>query len=885
MTFGGILDAILISPLKLVFEIIFQTAYELIQDPGISIIFLSLAINLLVLPLYKRADHMQELARDTEAALAPGIKHIKKTFSGNERFMMLQTYYRQNDYSPLNALKGSTSLLLEIPFFMAAYQFLSRLDILQGASLGPIKDLGAPDGMLVIGGLAINLLPVLMTLINFVSSAIYLKGFPLKTKVQLYALAIFFLVFLYDSPSGLVFYWTLNNVFSLGKNIVYKIVRAVRARNTAGAKAEQIQAKTGKKRRAAAVAEPDRRIFIAAAVFLTVFTGLLIPSTYIASSPQEFIPAGTDFSPIWYIVRTFCLAAGLFLLWFSVFYWLASPRGKRIFERIMWVLSGIAVADYMFFGTKLGILSSALKYEGGMVFSRYDRILNPIVLIVLGVVMVLAAIKLPKLPRPVLTVAAAAMVVMSGINIVNIGRSVSGAVPAGNVKGPHFELSKEGRNVVVLFLDRAMGEYMPYLLAERPDLARTYDGFTFYRNTISFGGHTNMGAPALMGGYEYTPVELNKRDTELLRDKHNEALKVMPVMFLKNGFNVTVCDAPYANYEWIPDMSIYDEWPEINTYITKGYFGDVSSKEQVIERNFRNFFCFSVMKILPLELQPLLYDGGHYMAAGSAGYGVFQMTFGKSNARGMSEAFMGSYAVLDNLDTMSSVKSGKENNFVFLYNDTPHEPMLLQEPEYKPALSVDNEEFDRKHAERFTVDGSTIRVNSAEQMMHYQTNMSVLLKIGEWLDYLRANGVYDNTRIIIVSDHGYYLHQDADLQVFRKGRTIDISNYYPLFMVKDFGSTGFKVSDEFMTNADTPVLAADGLIKAPVNPFTGKPLDSSEKTAHDQFVITSQDWGVDTNNGNCFKPSSWAVLTKDLRDMKDWEFIDDKIVLKEHKMP
>ena len=101
MTFGNILDALLISPLKLVFEIIFQTAYELIQNPGVSIIFLSLAMNLLVLPLYKRADAMQEAARDTEARLSRGIKHIKKTFQGNERFMMLQTYYRQNDYSPL----------------------------------------------------------------------------------------------------------------------------------------------------------------------------------------------------------------------------------------------------------------------------------------------------------------------------------------------------------------------------------------------------------------------------------------------------------------------------------------------------------------------------------------------------------------------------------------------------------------------------------------------------------------------------------------------------------------------------------------------------------------------------------------------------------------
>ena len=80
-----------------------------------------------------------------------------------------------------------------------------------------IKDLGAPDGLIVIGGIAINLLPILMTLINVISSALYLKGFPLKTKIQLYGMAAFFLVFLYNSPSALVFYWTLNNLFSLIK--------------------------------------------------------------------------------------------------------------------------------------------------------------------------------------------------------------------------------------------------------------------------------------------------------------------------------------------------------------------------------------------------------------------------------------------------------------------------------------------------------------------------------------------------------------------------------------------------------------------------------------------------------------------------------------------
>ena len=148
MTFGDILFSIFIQPLALIFEIIFTIAHRCIGHPGLAIIILSLAMNFLVLPLYKRADAMQEEARDIEAKLHDGVAHIKKTFKGDERMMILQAYYQENNYKPTDALKGSVSLLLEIPFFMAAYQFLSHLSILKGVSFGPITDLSAPDGLL-----------------------------------------------------------------------------------------------------------------------------------------------------------------------------------------------------------------------------------------------------------------------------------------------------------------------------------------------------------------------------------------------------------------------------------------------------------------------------------------------------------------------------------------------------------------------------------------------------------------------------------------------------------------------------------------------------------------------------------------------------------------
>ena len=77
MSFLNILDAI---------------SYLISENVWVSIILLSLVMNFLVLPLYMSADRMQDKAKETEAKLRPGILHIKKTFKGDERMMMLQTY-------------------------------------------------------------------------------------------------------------------------------------------------------------------------------------------------------------------------------------------------------------------------------------------------------------------------------------------------------------------------------------------------------------------------------------------------------------------------------------------------------------------------------------------------------------------------------------------------------------------------------------------------------------------------------------------------------------------------------------------------------------------------------------------------------------------------
>ena len=918
MSFPEIIGAIIIGPLKLVFEIIFNLANKFTQNPGLSIIALSLAMNILVLPLYRRADALQEEARDVDATLRKGINHIKKSFSGDERMMILQTYYRQNNYRPTDALNGSVSLLLEIPFFIAAYQFLSHLSLLEGVSFGPIANLAKPDGLLVIGGMAVNLLPVLMTLINVLSSAIYLKGFPLKTKIQLYGMAGFFLVFLYNSPAGLVFYWTLNNVFSLVKTIFYKIknpgkVLAILC-SALGAAAFVFglfvyEAETMTKKlfilmiavvlelpillplikkclpegKGTKELQSNRKLFMLAGLFITVLLGALIPSTFIAASAQEYINPEYYHNPIWYVVNSSCVAAGFFLLWFGVFYWLANTKGKKLFEALMLVLCGGMLVNYMFFGTDLGIITELLQYETGISFSSREIIINLAVLTAVALIMLLL-LKNVKLANFALLTATAALLIMSVSQSVSINREARETRQyiqnSQQQVELSFPLSKTGKNVVVLMMDRAKGEYLPYIFEEKPELREKFDGFTYYSNVISHGRSTNFGTPGLFGGYEYTPVEMNRRADESIKDKHNEALLLMPVLFSENGFEVTVSEPVYANYQWISDLSLYDGYPGVRAFSTSGKFVDDAVEERKIADVKRNFFLLSLMKAAPVAVQRFIYDRGAYNDPGEISV---QIELNKYAARGSDHVFTAEYNVMKNLITMTDVKEDDENTVLIMSNSMTHEPTMLQMPNYEPLLNVDNWEY-ADYMDNREVGGERLYIDNYLQMSMYQINVSAYLLIADWLDYLRANDVYDNTRIIIVSDHGYETRQ-MEYFINSNDGVATVDAYFPLLLVKDFNAKGFSISDEFMTNADVPCLAMEGLIDNPVNPFTGKVIDDAEKYAHDQLICMSRVVDIKKNNGNTFLPSKWASVKDNIWDASNWTFYTEEIVLAEHALP
>ncbi|MBQ7166970.1 MAG: YidC/Oxa1 family membrane protein insertase [Treponema sp.] len=859
----GFLYSLTVEPIEYILETAFcyfRSFFSGQASIPMAIAAVSMLVNLLTLPIYNAADARQLEERELQKRMAGGVAHIKAAFSGDERFLMLSEYYRQNRYSPVYALRGALSILVQVPFFMAAYNFLSNCPELAGVGLGPIKDLKEPDSLLAIGSLRLNLLPVLMTAINLVSGAIYTRTAPAREKIQVYGLALLFLVLLYGSPSGLVFYWTLNNLFSLAKNFVqgrrnplswvkalfclalvafclymaffkphahmykklvlYACTLAVclacafsgrwagvlvRGRGTSGADMKLFD-----------------RVFVASCLGLLLLVGGTVPLCVLGSDPVAFSFLEGYSSPFRLYWPTLVKAAGLFLLWPLFIYKMSAGRVRKGLSALSAILFFSALLNFYAFSGDYGILSDLLVYERDNVFDTGGGMFacNLLLLVAVACLVVLAMRK--RLLKPLFFTVVVLNVAVAGHSLVEAGKTKRGYDTALSVVRrnetnssvenlePIFTLSRTGKNVFCIMLDRATGAYLEECFREDPKLYEQYDGFTFYPNTVSFGVCTVSGFPGLYGGYEYVPVMMNLKDASSMNEKFEEATSLLPRIFARNGYSVVVTDIPTAQLTAVDvDFYFMDSYPEkIKTLETEGIiYANMWGKEHgfgassfQLEINNKRFLSYSVLRGCPVFVRSKLYEEGSYLISFYKfdEAVVSKKLNGDKNVGVSLDSTIKSYSVLDYLPELTHI-SDEGDNFVFMANQLTHSPNILQTPEYIPSLSVTLES------------PSTYAVDT-----HYYVNMAALKLLGEWLEYLKKSSAYDNTRIVISSDHGC-------------GGAINVGKYSCLpkgefaclLLVKDFDSHGrIEIDDSFMTNADVPSIAVRGLIDTPVNPAT-----------------------------------------------------------------
>ncbi|HEY0686009.1 MAG TPA: YidC/Oxa1 family membrane protein insertase [Steroidobacter sp.] len=206
-----VLDQIFLQPLMLIYS------YAWFSDQaGPQLVIFSVLLNVALLPLYYQMEQRSKAARAIRQRVASEVARMKRHFRGRERYFYIRTVYRHYRYHPISEVLGSADLFVQIVVFVTVYRFLSGLEVLVGAPFGPIADLSRPDGLL--GG--VNVLPLLMTAINAASVYYYVED--RGKRLQAWLLATLFLVLLYQSAAALTLYWTLNNLFSLVRNVVQR---------------------------------------------------------------------------------------------------------------------------------------------------------------------------------------------------------------------------------------------------------------------------------------------------------------------------------------------------------------------------------------------------------------------------------------------------------------------------------------------------------------------------------------------------------------------------------------------------------------------------------------------------------------------------------------
>lgn len=879
---------LIIYPITEIIELVFTFSEKVFKEPAVSILAISVVINLLCLPLYDVAEKWQALERDTVKKLKPKVDRIRTAFSGDERFMIQQVLYRQNHYHPVYALRSTFGLLIQIPFFIAAFVYLSNLEVLKGTPFLFISNLGAPDKLFE----GINVLPLVMTAINVFSSALYSRGFLLKDKIPLYFFAVIFLVLLYNSPSGLVIYWTMNNLFSLIKNIFYRIPFKNKGKIVAfifsvfsvlvsfyllflyhGAPSlrnlisiffiflgilpwvffavkkflntKNIQLHSPLK--------PDFFLFIFSFTALWSLCGVFLPSMLIAASPQEFSFVDNYTTPLFFIVNTCFQAAGFFIVWPLFLYFLFGKRIKSLLSLLGSLFLLGALVNIFIFTGNYGLISVELVFNSSVNHNIHDSLVNLAVLFIpIVIIFTLYLIKKEKLLITVSLLCLVSVLGYSSYNIYKINNEFQKVkefhAASNDDKGiikPVFHLSQTGKNTVVIMLDRAVSVFIPYIFDEDPDLKNIFSGFTYYPNTVSFNGYTSLGAPPLFGGYEYSPIEVNKRNTVPLVTKHDEALLLMPKLFSDAGYSVTVTDPPYPNYSSKDDLRMYSDYPNVNAFITDSRYTNTWIKEHNMafpstsDILKRNLLWYSLFRISPLALRQGIYLQGDWCSPSL----MQKMTL-----------TLNGYAVLDYMKNLTDFKSEKENTALLMVNNTTHEPSFLQAPDYRPVPVVTN--YGQSPFSKETA---------------YHVNAAAMKRLGEWFNFLKSSGAYDNTRIILVSDHG-----PEPNFLIKTSLPFNIEQFNPLLMVKDFNSSEpMKTDMTFMSNADVPSLAMKGLIEDPVNPFTGKKITTDLKSGP-LYIAISGSIHLEDPNTTMFtlNPKIDYYVHDNIFQIENWERVE-----------
>ena len=932
-----------IAPLEFWMQKALMWGFEQTHAWGWAIIVMSLVVNFVILPIYMKAESWQEEERAIRKSFEAKEAMIKATFKGQERFAMISTMHRQAGFSPFLAMRSSIGFFLQIPFFFAAYHFLSHFEPLQGVAFMGLADLSKPDEMFHIGSFAINVMPILMTVINLVSALVYTQNMSRKDKIQLYGMAALFLVLLYDAASGLVLYWTFNNIFSLCKNIVYDLYHRF------GRKTIESIKQCFPKHKATNEVFPQSSFMSGYLVFLWGISAIF---ALLSSNQMDLISDATKvqlsfISDIGFVLTGFAclvelvllkvwkhhkvlLAFSLLVLYYGLntwFKWQFTGANRHYFALIagllflipviglthlrcnlnMLLMRGknavglytpavswliILVTAYLpiqafctapeLFSPTADVLALLLKYSviGIVFFWVLDKVFKffnaenfaGYFFSLLTLLFTIYAFLLPmdvgtidafqiSDPAPlyltknllvdfvVLILFFAGFIWLTRQGKVTLIRNVfiiccvlglgSSTLSLWQSRGqwqtesdsttvtlPSYNdrllgFSKDKTNIVVVMLDAFSGSHIDILFNEYPELKDQYRGFVWYRNMLASGDSTVSSLPSIICGEKCAPWSLNENETDKsLAEKINRYYAETLNKFGPQ-FDIAIHERNWLEPNRLNDL-VHDDMLAIR-FMGDSYLNRYLQKNDItLGRGSSDSFLLAVslFNSVPWSMKNLVYKDGRWI----------ENLMPKSDTlvvRALRE-----YAFIDGLADLSNTNATKAT-YKFFDNEITHHPWLMD-------------------AKTCTVSAKPkiykTRQDNADEL-HLANEMCALKALSRWINWMKSEGIFDNTMIILVSDHD---GMDSDMigKVFGSPYKGMVGKPNPLLLVKHLGRSGNKdveINDMPLSLTDVSKLIDNDLN---IQPFTGRTqprrMSVTGGKTMNKFVL-EREWMVDSD--------------------------------------
>tara|TARA_Y100001970_G_scaffold25335_1_gene30264 strand:- start:96 stop:1805 length:1710 start_codon:yes stop_codon:yes gene_type:complete len=211
--------------------------FKITGNFGVAIVLITAAIRLIFFPLANYS--FKSMAK--MKALQPEMTRLKELYKDDKVKLQQQimALYKKEQVNPAS---GCLPILIQIPFFFAIYKMLFiSLEMRHQPFFGWIKDLSAQDPTSIFnlfglipwdppGFLIIGIWPILMGLSMYLQQKLNPTPVdPIQAKIFMF-FPLFLTIILAPFPSGLVVYWTINNILTIAQQWV--IMRKTKVKTT-----------------------------------------------------------------------------------------------------------------------------------------------------------------------------------------------------------------------------------------------------------------------------------------------------------------------------------------------------------------------------------------------------------------------------------------------------------------------------------------------------------------------------------------------------------------------------------------------------------------------------------------------------------------------------